>query len=106
MRLDARAFGMAGGIVAALLFTICAMTMAIVPESMMGIAGYMSHMVEVSGMPRPITFSHFVGGLVLWTVGSAVIFAAFAVTYNWLLVRVHAADRAAARRPAVQGAQF
>ena len=105
MRLDARAFGMAGGIVAALLFTICGIAMAIAPEPMLGLAGYLNHM-ETPVIPQSLDFSRFVGGLALWTLASAAIFAGIAAIYNQLVGRVGARQESAAGRPLMQGAQL
>ena len=105
MRLDARAFGTAAGIVAAVLFTICALAVAVAPEPTTALASYLIHM-DLSGMTRSMTLSRFVGGLVLWTFCSAVTFAGVAAIYNRLVARVGAAQRVAAARPVTQGAQF
>jgi 2TM family of unknown function (DUF5676) len=105
MRLDARAFGTAAGIVAAVLFTICALAVAVAPEQTTALAGYLIHM-DLSGMTRSMTFGRFLGGLVIWTLGTGVTFGAVAVIYNRLVARLGATQRVAAGRPATQGAQF
>jgi hypothetical protein len=101
MRLDARAFGTAAGIVAAVLFTICASAVAIAPGTTTALAGYLMH-TDLSGMSRTLTFGSFVGGLVLWTLGSAVVFGSVAAIYNGLLARTAAAQRVTAGRNAPQ----
>ena len=105
MRLDARAFGTAAAMVAAVLFTICALAVALAPEPTTALASYLIHM-DLSGMTRSMTFGRFVGGLVLWTLCSAVTFGAVAAIYNRLVARAGADQRVAAARPVTQGAQF
>lgn len=103
MRLDARAFGTAAGIVAAVLFTICALAVAVAPEQTTALAGYLIHM-DLSGMTRSMTFGRFLGGLVIWTLGTGVTFGAVAAIYNRLVARLGATQRVAAGRPVTQGA--
>jgi hypothetical protein len=105
MRLDARAFGTAAGIVAAVLFTICALAVAVAPEQTTALAGYLIHM-DLSGMTRSMTFGRFLGGLVIWTLGTGVTFGAVAAIYNRLVARLGATQRVTAGRPVTQGAQF
>jgi hypothetical protein len=105
MRLDARAFGAAAGIVAAVLFTICGLAVAVAPDQTTAFAGYLSHM-NMSGMARTVTLGSFVGGLIIWTLGIAIVFGSAAAIYNRLVARVGADQRVAAARPVTQGAQF
>ena len=105
MRLDARAFGTAAGAVAAVLFTICALAVALVPGPTTALAGYLIH-IDLSGMTRFMTFGRFLGGLVIWTLGTGFTFGAVAGVYNRLLARSGATQRVSAGRPATQGAQF
>ena len=83
MRLDARAFGLAAGAVAAVLFTICAAAVAIAPEATTAIAGEMIH-ADLSGITRTLTFGNFVGGLICWSVGTTLTFWLVAAIYNRL----------------------
>lgn len=103
MRLDARAFGMAAGTVAAMLFTICAVAVAVAPEPTTGLGSYMIHM-DLSGMTRSMTVSRFLGGLVIWTLGTGFTFAGMAAIYNRLVNRVGATEGVGAGRTAIQGA--
>jgi hypothetical protein len=105
MRLDARAFGTAAGIIAAMLFTICAFAVAVAPGPTTALGGYLTHM-DHSEMARSVTFGRFIGGLVIWSLGTAVIFAALAWVYNWLVARAGALERVAAGRPMTHGAQL
>jgi uncharacterized protein DUF5676 len=105
MRLDTRAFGMAAALVAAVLFTVCALAVAVAPQPTTALAGYLIHM-DLSGMTRSMTFGRFVGGLVLWSLGTGLVFAGVAAIYNRLTDRVRAPQPVATGRPLTQGAQF
>ena len=83
MRLDAKAFGMAGGAAAAVLFVVCAVAVAIAPGSTTAFAGYLIH-ADLSGLARTLTWGSFMGGLLAWTLGASVTFWLGAVIYNGL----------------------
>jgi hypothetical protein len=102
MRLEPRAFGAAAGMVAAVLFIVCALAVAIAPESTTAIASYLIHM-DLSGMPRSLTLGSFAGGLIIWTLGAAVVFGSVAAIYNRLASRTSQIP-AAARYSATQHA--
>ena len=87
MRLDARAFGLAAGFVAAVLFTICSLAVAVVPDQTTALGSYLTHM-DLSAMTRTMTFGRFIGGLVLWTLGTGSTFAGVAAIYNRVVSRV------------------
>src|SRR5262245_24213353 len=86
MRLNARAFGAAAGIVSAALFVICALAVAVAPESTTAFAGYLIH-ADLSTFTRTLTIGSFLGGLVVWTLGTAVTFGMTAALYNRLIAR-------------------
>ena len=83
MRLDALAFGIAAGAAAAVLFTVCAAAVAIAPDATTAVASYLIHM-DLSGMSRSLTFGSFIGGLLIWTVGTGLTFWLFGSIYNRL----------------------
>jgi hypothetical protein len=83
MRLDARAFGIAAGATAAVLFTVCSLAVAVAPSPTTGLFSYLVHM-DLSSLPRTLTIGSFIGGLVLWTVGTALAFGFAAAVYNQL----------------------
>jgi 2TM family of unknown function (DUF5676) len=101
MRLDTRAFGLAAGAVAAVLFTLCALAIAIAPGATMAFFGYMMHL-DLSRVPPALTLANFVGGLVCWTVGTALVFGLAAVIYNRLAGTGAAAQAAGRPQPATQ----
>ena len=84
MRLNARAFGLAGGATAGLLFVLCALAVAIAPEATTAFAGRLIH-VDLSGVNRNLTFGTFVSGLICWTVGTGLTFWFMGLVYNRLL---------------------
>lgn len=84
MRLDTRAFAIAAGLTAAVLFTICALAVAIAPAPTTAFFGYLVH-ADFSGLQRTLTFGSFVGGLIGWTLGAAVTFWLAGRIYNGLI---------------------
>ena len=89
MRIHARAFGLAAGVTAAILFALCATAVAVAPASTTSLASVLIHM-DLSGMTRSMSWGSFAGGLVLWTVGTGLTFSLVAWLYNRL-----AGDRSA-----------
>ena len=81
MRLDSRAFGLASGTVAGLLFTLCASAIAIAPDWTTSVASALIHM-DLRGMARGITWGSFFWGLLAWTIGTGLVFAAVGGFYN------------------------
>ena len=63
MKLDARAFGLAAGVAAAVLFLFCAIAVAIAPEATTAFAGHLIH-VDLSGITRTLA------SLEDWSAGS------------------------------------
>ena len=84
MRLDTRAFAFAAAIVAAVLFTLCALAVAIAPGLTIAVFGYMVHL-DLSALPAALTPGSFVGGLVCWTLGTGLTFGFAAAIYNRLI---------------------
>lgn len=83
MKLDARAFGLAAGLMAGALFIACAFAVSIAPEGTTAFAGYLIH-ADLSGIRRALTLGNFVGGLVCWTAGTALAFWFMGAVYNRL----------------------
>ena len=84
MKLDAKAFGLAAGTTAAVLFLVCALAVAIAPEATTTFAGYLIH-ADLSGMTRNLTVGSFVGGLICWTAGTTLVVWLTATIYNRLV---------------------
>jgi len=91
--------------VAAALFTICALAVAVAPDQTTVLAGYLIHM-NLSGMARTVTLGSFVGGLIIWTLGTAIVFGSTAAIYNRLAARARTPQPVATGRPLTQGTQF
>jgi hypothetical protein len=85
MKLDSRAFGLAAASMAALLYVVCAAGVALVPGLLTSTAGVLIH-VDVSGVSRSLTWLGFVEGLILWTLGTGLVFGGLAGVYNRYLL--------------------
>jgi hypothetical protein len=83
MKLDIRAFAIATALVTAFLFVICAFLVALAPKETTSVAGYLIH-ADLSGITRSLTWGNFFGGLVGWSVGTAILAGAMAWLYNRL----------------------
>jgi hypothetical protein len=81
MRLDTRAFAIAAGITAALVFVLCAVAVAVAPGPTTAFFGYIIHL-DMSGMRRELTVASFIVGLIAWTLGTALTFGVAAMIYN------------------------
>jgi FtsH-binding integral membrane protein len=81
MRIDPRAIGSAAGITAAILFVVCAVAVAIAPGFTTSLAGLLFHL-DLSGITRHLTWVTFLGGLVAWSLGTALTFGFTARLYN------------------------
>jgi hypothetical protein len=83
MRLDPKAFGLAAGIVAVVLFVICAIAVALAPDFTTAVGGFLLH-ADLSSFSRSLTWGNFIGGLLGWGAGTAIVFSLVAVLYNRL----------------------
>lgn len=81
MRLELRAFALAGGVTAAVLFTLCAGAVALAPEATTVFAGTLIH-ADLTGIMRKLTWSNFTVGLAAWSGGTALTFGLVAAAYN------------------------
>lgn len=99
MRLDSRAFGLAAGAMAAVLFTVCAFAVAVAPRWTTGLASSLLHL-DLSGMARTMSWVSFFTGLVCWAVGTGLTFAAVGSLYNRFHARAMLAESSAFTRQA------
>ena len=97
MRLDTRAFGLAAWITAAVLYSICALLVAVNPGGATALFGFVMHM-DLTGVARPVTFAGYLGGVVFWGVLVGLTFGLAAWLYN-RLAHAPAAVRAPLREP-------
>ena len=93
MELDARALGLAAGTVASVLFTLCALAVAVAPAATTAFATSLIHL-DLTGLARSITWVNYFSGLFCWSIGAGLVFAAVGGLYN----------RSAGRAPAAAGA--
>ena len=84
MKLDIRAFAIASALIAAILFVVCAFFVFIAPKETTVVAGQLIH-ADLSSIVRSLTWGNFFGGLIGWTVGTALVAAATAWLYNRLV---------------------
>lgn len=84
MRLDTRAFAIAAGMTAAMLFILCAAAVAIAPGPTTAFFSYIVHL-DMSGMRRELTAASFTVGLIAWTLGTGLTFGFAATMYNRLI---------------------
>jgi hypothetical protein len=83
MRLDWKAFGLAAGIAAMVLFVICWIAVALVPGFTVAVGSFLFH-TDLSGFTRSLSWANFIGGLIGWGVGTALVFSLIAELYNRL----------------------
>jgi hypothetical protein len=86
MRIDAKAFGIAAGAVAGVLFVLCSLAVAVSPDVTAAAFGGLTHLA-MDGLARTPSWAGFVTGLVVWSVGTAAIFGTAAALYNRLVRR-------------------
>lgn len=86
MRLDATAFGTAAAIVAAVLFTLCALAIAVAPEATSAAGTSLFHL-DLTNLIGTLTWGGFFVGLLSWSVGTWLVFTSVAGLYNRLQLR-------------------
>jgi hypothetical protein len=88
MRLDPRCFALAGGVAAALAFTLCALAVGIAPAATAELLSFVAH-YDLTDRARVLTPGNFVGGLLAWALGVAAFTALLAWVYNLAVGRRH-----------------
>ena len=81
MKLDLSAVSRATAVVAAVSYVMCAVVVAVAPQSFTQFVGYVAH-ADLSGLTRQLTWSSFFVGLVAWTVACVVAVDSTAWFYN------------------------
>ena len=79
--LDARAFGLAAGTIAAVLTTVCALALVVAPRATSALAGTLIHL-DLSEMSRWLNWTTYFGALFGWSIGAGLIFWGAAALYN------------------------
>ncbi len=83
MKLNIRAFTGATAIVTAVLFTLCALLIALAPGAAYAAFSFLFH-VDLTNLAYPMGWSGYLGGLVIWVPGMGLVAAAGAWLYNLL----------------------
>jgi len=81
MKLNVWAFACAAGIVAAVIFTICAFFVAVAPEATAAFFSYLLH-INLTGLTRSISWGSFFTGVLGLGLGTALSAGAVAWLYN------------------------
>lgn len=82
MRISASKLAVAAGLAAALLWTLCALFVAAMPDMAMGMFADMVHL-KLNGIQWSMTLGGFAIGLVNWVVVAASFAWLTAAAYNW-----------------------
>jgi hypothetical protein len=63
---------------------VCALAVALAPDATTALAGFLIH-ADLAAFTRTLTWGNFVGGLLGWGLGTALVFSLVAVLYNKLV---------------------
>lgn len=85
MKLDTLAIANATGVVTAVLFTLCALLLAVAPAAAYAGFSYLFH-AELAGIAYAMTWGVYLGGLIAWVAGMWLVAGALAWLYNRLAV--------------------
>lgn len=89
MRLDAKKFGLACALAAAILWVICSLFVTIMPVAMMNLSGHMVH-GNFNGTQWQMGMHGLFFGLIFWAIMSGITAWLAATFYNKLLGDGHA----------------
>jgi hypothetical protein len=84
MRTNIRALGFASGLIAAATFAVCGLLVAVAPGATSSFFGWVLH-IDLSGLLRPISWSNFIAGLVVFSAFIGICVAATAWLYRKLV---------------------
>ena len=79
--LDARAFGLAAGTIAAVLTTVCALGLAFAPRATTSVASTLIHL-DLGEMSRTLSWAAYFGSLLGWSIGAGLVSWSAAALYN------------------------
>lgn len=82
-RLDERALALAAGAVTAVVFSLCALWIAISPHGFMATIGYLLH-IDLAPLARAVTLASYLAGVVCVSLFVAVVVGATGAIYNRL----------------------
>lgn len=83
MKLNIKAVAIAEAVVAGALLVLCRLAFALAPEATLAALKYLTH-IDWSSVAMPVNWGGVLSGLVVFTVFTAVIGAAWAWIYNLL----------------------
>jgi hypothetical protein len=83
MKLNISAGAATAAVVTAGLYTLCALFIAIAPETAYAVFGFLSH-ANLTNLAINMTWGVYLGGLVVWTAGAWSVTALAAAIYNRL----------------------
>jgi hypothetical protein len=83
LKVNVKALSFASGIVAAASFVVCALAVAIAPGLTARSFSYVFH-IDLTSLSRTITWSSFFGGMLCFSVGTAILVGLTAWCYNRL----------------------
>lgn len=69
--------------IAAAIFTVCAAGVALAPPARTSLLGYLLD-TQLSGLPQSVTWSRFLGAMLIWTAGSTLLAVIVAWSYRRL----------------------
>ncbi len=84
MKLDAMKLAAAAAMTTAVIWTVCAALVALLPGNMMNLSGHMVH-ADLAAMNWTLTWVGYFVGLVIWSFSAAVTGWLIATFYNWKL---------------------
>lgn len=93
--LNARAFGVAAGVVAATVSAICATALFVAPAAIRALLGYLIHS-DLSGLAPSISWTSAILSVSGWGFLAGVVFASAAGLYNRSVIAVAERERASA----------
>lgn len=85
-KLSGRSLSIATAIITGLVYTICILFVALTPQTAMAFFRYILH-ADLTSLARTVTWGNFIGGLIFWSVGTALYAALVARLYNSLTPR-------------------
>jgi len=83
VKLNAQALSLATGIVAALSYIVCALAVAVAPAATSQFFSFVFH-IDLTSLSRSITWGSFFGGIVCFSLGTAILAGLAAWFYNRL----------------------
>lgn len=85
-KLSGRSLSIATAIITGLVYTICILFITLIPQAAMAFFSYILH-ADLTNIARTVTWGSFIGGLIFWSVGTALYAALLARLYNSFVPR-------------------